>query len=139
MSQSNARRTETVDRRNFLKTGMVAAVGTAAARSTIVAASEPANDSKPISTRPFGKTGWKLPILAYGGAALPIAWLNPLSTEDRVKLVRYSPGGKEMLLHLVRPGESFAEAALFGSGTYPATAVGVEKTAPSENMSSKLT
>ena len=44
----------------------------------------------------------------------------------RVKLVRYSPRGKEMLLHLVGPGQSFAEAALFGKGTYPATAVAVE-------------
>ncbi len=43
-----------------------------------------------------------------------------------IKLVRYSPRGKELLLHLVRPGQSFAEAALFGVGTYPATAVAVE-------------
>jgi len=48
--------------------------------------------------------------------------------EGRMKLVRYSPGGKEMLLHLVRSGETFAEAALFGSGTYPATAVALEET-----------
>jgi CRP-like cAMP-binding protein len=47
--------------------------------------------------------------------------------EGRVKLVRYSPHGKEMLLHLVSPGESFAEAALFGRGTYPASAVAVER------------
>jgi CRP/FNR family transcriptional regulator len=45
--------------------------------------------------------------------------------EGRIKLVRTSPHGKEMLLHLVRPGESFAEAALFGDRTYPATAEGV--------------
>jgi predicted aldo/keto reductase-like oxidoreductase len=32
----------------------------------------------------------KLPILGYGGAALPKAWLNPLSYEDRVALVRYA-------------------------------------------------
>lgn len=44
----------------------------------------------------------------------------------QVKLVRYSPRGKEMLLHLVHPGQSFAEAALFGEGTYPATAEAVE-------------
>jgi CRP/FNR family transcriptional regulator len=43
-----------------------------------------------------------------------------------VKLVRYTPRGKEVLLHLVRRGESFAEAALFGEGTFPATAVGVD-------------
>jgi CRP/FNR family transcriptional regulator len=46
----------------------------------------------------------------------------------QMKLVRYSPGGKEMLLHLVRPGQTFAEAALFGSGTYPATAVALSET-----------
>jgi len=45
----------------------------------------------------------------------------------KMKLVRYSPSGKEMLLHIVRAGESFAEAALFGRGTYPATAVAVVK------------
>ncbi len=48
--------------------------------------------------------------------------------EGQVKLVRYSPKGKEMLLHLVHPGQSFAEAALFGEGTYPATAEAVEST-----------
>ena len=46
----------------------------------------------------------------------------------QMKLVRYSPGGKEMLLHLVGPGETFAEAALFGSRTYPATAVALTET-----------
>ena len=38
----------------------------------------------------FGKMGAKLPILGYGGAALPKVWGNPLSTEDRIKLVRYA-------------------------------------------------
>lgn len=47
----------------------------------------------------------------------------------RMKLVRYSEKGRELLIHLVRPGQSFAEAALFGAGTYPATAEAVE---PSE-------
>lgn len=46
--------------------------------------------------------------------------------DGAVKLVRYTPRGKEVMLHLVRPGQSFAEAALFGEGTYPATAVAVE-------------
>lgn len=44
----------------------------------------------------------------------------------RIKLVRYSPRGKELLLHLVPTGASFAEAALFGSGGYPATAEAIE-------------
>jgi CRP/FNR family transcriptional regulator len=46
----------------------------------------------------------------------------------QMKLVRYSPSGKELLLHVVRPGETFAEAALFGAGTYPATAVALVET-----------
>jgi CRP-like cAMP-binding protein len=46
--------------------------------------------------------------------------------EGRIKLVRYSSKGKELLLHLVEPGTAFAEAALFGSGGYPATAEAVE-------------
>ncbi len=44
----------------------------------------------------------------------------------QVKLVRYSARGRELLLHLVRGGQTFAEAALFGSGTYPATAEVIE-------------
>jgi predicted aldo/keto reductase-like oxidoreductase len=43
-----------------------------------------------MPTRAFGKAGVKLPILGYGGAALPKVWGNPLSIEDRVKLVRYA-------------------------------------------------
>ncbi len=46
--------------------------------------------------------------------------------EGQLKLVRYSPRGKELLLHLVHSGQSFAEAALFGEGTYPATAVAID-------------
>jgi len=89
MRHSETRTAETVDRRGFLKTGVAAAVGTVAAGARVVAAGEPSTDPEPIATRPFGKTGRKLPILAYGGAALPKRSGNPLSTEDRVKLVRY--------------------------------------------------
>lgn len=46
--------------------------------------------------------------------------------EGQMKLVRYSEKGRELLIHLVKPGQSFAEAALFGSGTYPATAEAIE-------------
>ncbi len=77
-----------VDRRDFLKTGVVAAIGSVAAGSGVALAGESSKDSKQIPTRPFGKTGLVLPILGYGGAALPKVWGNPLSTEDRVKLVR---------------------------------------------------
>jgi CRP/FNR family transcriptional regulator len=44
----------------------------------------------------------------------------------RLKLVRYTARGREMLLHLVGPGQSFAEAAVFGDATYPATAEALE-------------
>jgi CRP-like cAMP-binding protein len=47
-------------------------------------------------------------------------------TSGRVKLVRHTSQGKEMMLHLVEPGQSFAEAAILGDGTYPATAIAVE-------------
>jgi predicted aldo/keto reductase-like oxidoreductase len=89
MSHSKKQNAETVHRRGFLKTG-TAIIGAAAAGSGLVAAGEASAGPKPIATRPFGKTGRQLPILGYGGAALPKAWLNPLSTEDRVKLVRYA-------------------------------------------------
>jgi len=89
VSHSKTRTAETLDRRGFLKTGVAAAVGTVAAGSRVVAAGEPSTDPKPIATRKFGKTGRKLPILGYGGAALVKVWASPLSAEDRVKLVRY--------------------------------------------------
>ena len=49
-----------------------------------------AQTSGTIPTRTLGKTGLKLPILGYGGAALPKPWRNPLSHEDRVALVRHA-------------------------------------------------
>jgi len=90
MNESNAQRSSTVGRRDFLRSGVAAAVGTAAASTRAVAARATCDTAAPIATRPFGSTGWTLPILAYGGAALPKTWHNPLSTEDRVKLVRYA-------------------------------------------------
>lgn len=46
--------------------------------------------------------------------------------KGRMKLVRYSPAGKELLLHLASTGATFADAALVGPGGYPATAEAVE-------------
>ena len=43
-----------------------------------------------MPTRVLGKTKVELPILGYGGAALPKKWGNTLSFEDRVKLVRHA-------------------------------------------------
>ena len=44
----------------------------------------------------------------------------------KVKVFKLSPEGKERILHIVHPGGTFAEAAIFGSGTYPAYAQPLE-------------
>jgi len=80
-------------RRSFLKTAaQVAAAGVVSggAASAAVPPGKKIALRETIPCRVLGKTGVKLPILGYGGAALPKEWLNPLSTEDRVKLVRYA-------------------------------------------------
>lgn len=46
-----------------------------------------------------------------------------------VKLYKVAPDGREQVLHLVGPGQTFAEASLFGDGSYPASAEAVQ---PSE-------
>jgi len=40
----------------------------------------------------------------------------------RVKVYKLSADGKERILHIVQPGGTFAEAAIFGDGNYPAYA-----------------
>ena len=40
-----------------------------------------------------------------------------------VKVVRFAPDGREMVLHLVRKGNTIGEAAMFQKGTFPASAV----------------
>ncbi len=49
-----------------------------------------------------------------------------LLTRGYVKLVKSSPDGKEYILRLVGPGETFAEAAVFGDAPYPASAMTLE-------------
>ena len=44
-----------------------------------------------------------------------------------LKLCKVSPDGKEKVLHFVHPMETFAEAAFFGDGRYPAEARALEK------------
>ena len=50
----------------------------------------------------------------------------PLLLAGQVKLLRTAPDGREQVLHLVRAPASFAEAAVFGPGVFPATAQAVE-------------
>ncbi|MBM4285294.1 MAG: Crp/Fnr family transcriptional regulator [Deltaproteobacteria bacterium] len=49
-----------------------------------------------------------------------------LLVEGLVKLVKSSPDGKEYIMRLVTPGESFGEAAVFAESSYPATAICLE-------------
>lgn len=50
-----------------------------------------------------------------------------LLAQGSMKLCKVSPDGKEKVLHFVHPGETFAEAAFFGDGKYPAEARATEK------------
>ncbi len=49
-----------------------------------------------------------------------------LLVSGSLKLCRVSPDGREKVLHFVRPGETFAEAAFFGDGRYPAESRAME-------------
>ncbi len=42
--------------------------------------------------------------------------------QGKVKIYKLSPEGKERILHVIQPGNSFAEAAIFDDGCYPAFA-----------------
>ena len=87
-----------LDRRDFMKKGahatVAAAVAAAGLNTNTTHGSVPADkkitftDTLPM--RVLGKTNVELPILGYGGAALPKKWGNTLSYEDRVKLVRHA-------------------------------------------------
>ncbi len=47
--------------------------------------------------------------------------------EGRIKLYRLAPDGREHILHVVRPGQTFAEAAVFMAGGYPAYAEALQR------------
>jgi predicted aldo/keto reductase-like oxidoreductase len=86
-----------LDRRAFMKRSAQATAAAAAATVVSTNVSEgAAPEDKTISltgslpTRVLGKTQVELPILGYGGAALPRKWGNTLPDEDRVKLVRHA-------------------------------------------------
>ena len=83
----------TFARREFLKKA-TQAFATVAVCECLPSAADggerPKQSAETIPVRTLGKTGLKLPILGCGGAALPKAWRNLLSHEDRVALVRYA-------------------------------------------------
>jgi predicted aldo/keto reductase-like oxidoreductase len=76
-------------RREFLKSATGLAAISAGMASAADVQESTIRRAGTIPTRVLGKTQLELPILGYGGAALPKRWGNQLSTEDRVKLVRY--------------------------------------------------
>jgi len=47
-------------------------------------------------------------------------------SSGKVKIYKLSPEGKERILHIVQPGNTFAEAAIFADGCYPAFAETLE-------------
>src|SRR5580698_4402806 len=87
-----------VDRRGFLKSGVLAGASAAVLTGTaagLKAAPPSSDEHSPIPARPFGKTGWKLPILAMGGSAMVKQFISAygvklLSTDERVAMVRHA-------------------------------------------------
>ncbi|HOG16995.1 MAG: cAMP receptor protein [Syntrophaceae bacterium PtaU1.Bin231] len=45
----------------------------------------------------------------------------------KVKIFKLSPEGKEQILHIIEPGDSFAEITVFEGGKYPANAEALEQ------------
>ena len=43
-------------------------------------------------------------------------------SSGRIKVFKVSPDGKEQVLHVIEPGQSFAEATIFEGGHFPASA-----------------
>jgi predicted aldo/keto reductase-like oxidoreductase len=87
-----------LDRRDFMKKGAQATAAAAVAAAVLspntaqgaVPEGKKITFSDILPTRVLGKTDVELPILGYGGAALPKKWGNTLPFEDRVKLVRHA-------------------------------------------------
>lgn len=86
-------------RRDFLKSGLLAAAGTALAGSTAAAVQLPAGELKRneagIPVRPFGKTGHVLPILGMGGSAFVRMFIQAygvplLPMDQRVEIVKHA-------------------------------------------------
>jgi aryl-alcohol dehydrogenase-like predicted oxidoreductase len=89
-------------RREFLKEGILAAAGGAAATVALGPGAAPAMaaeaESPPASrlpARPFGKTGFTLPILGLGGSAMVLSFISGygarlLPPDERVAMVRHA-------------------------------------------------
>ncbi|HEY4313191.1 MAG TPA: aldo/keto reductase [Pirellulales bacterium] len=88
------------ERRDFLKSGLIAAAGTAALGQRLATAAAPAEKSIELTeaklpSRKFGKTGHTLPILGMGGSAMVRLFTSAygvelLPVDDRVAMVRHA-------------------------------------------------
>jgi len=125
-------------RREFLKRAAQAAAAASVApgiASAAVAKDKALTLAATIPARVFGRTGVKLPVLGYGGAALPKRWLNPLSRADRVELVRYAY--TRGLRYFDTAGNYMESQAILGEALEPVRdkvwlATKVETTVPSQ-------
>jgi CRP-like cAMP-binding protein len=57
----------------------------------------------------------------------PASWLGVV-LEGRVKMIKHSEAGKDVVLNLIAPGEMIGEVAAFNGEPYPATAQAMEPT-----------
>ncbi len=57
----------------------------------------------------------------------PPSWLGVI-LEGRVKMIKHSENGKDVVLDLIAPGEMLGEVTAFGEGPRPATAQAMEPT-----------
>jgi len=52
----------------------------------------------------------------------------PLVLSGKVKILRFLPEGKEVIINIFQDGEFFAIPPVYDGGAYPATAIAIEKT-----------
>ncbi len=83
---------QSIARRLFLKSGLAA--GAAGLGSTLATA-EAASKSDRIPTRPFGRTGRRLPIFGVGGSAMVDKWATAYGVklrgfDERAAMIRYA-------------------------------------------------
>ena len=77
-----------------------------------------------IAAAAYTKKAPRAEILFYEGD--PATAFFVVGT-GKVKIFKLSPDGKEQILMIAKPGDSFAEAALLAGGTYPASAETLEE------------
>src|SRR5262245_65973122 len=86
----------TLERRKFLKSGLLAASAAALGAEAVGSAQPARKEASDIPTRPFGKTGHTLPVLGMGGSAMIKLGkfagygVDLLALEERIAMVRHA-------------------------------------------------